>query len=96
MNLGRAIRVIRAQRGLRQDELAGAAGLSPSYVSLIERGKREPSLVIVRKLASALGVPVDLVMVLAIEPKDSGSVSAADVRRLAEKLLRLAVVADGV
>jgi transcriptional regulator with XRE-family HTH domain len=55
---GRSIRSYRKQRGLSQDELAVAARLSRNYVSDIERGVRNPSLLAVIGLARALRLPL--------------------------------------
>ena len=41
--------------GLSQEALAGKASLHVTYVSLVERGKRAPTIVVVKKLADALG-----------------------------------------
>lgn len=55
--LGEKIRTIRHQRALTQEELAGSLGLSVAYVSLIERGGRNPPYTTVVAIARALGVP---------------------------------------
>jgi transcriptional regulator with XRE-family HTH domain len=52
---GSVIRRRRAEVGLGQEALADRAGLHRTHVSLLERGKRMPSLEVVRKLAAALG-----------------------------------------
>lgn len=52
------VREHRTQAGLSQEELAHQAGLHRTYVSLLERGRRNPSLSVVVALARALGVPV--------------------------------------
>ena len=54
--LGRAIRRRRVAAGLSQESLANAAKLHPTYISLIERGLRDPKLTSIRKLAVALKV----------------------------------------
>lgn len=56
--LGRAIRSLRKQRGMSQDDLAEAAKLSRNYVSDIERGVRNPSLLAVIGIGRALRVPL--------------------------------------
>lgn len=43
--------------GLSQEELAASAGLHRTYVSLLERGKRNPSLQVILALAGSLGIP---------------------------------------
>lgn len=56
--IGRVIRSLRRRRGLSQDELAEAAKLSRNYISDIERGTRNPSLLAVVALSRALRVPL--------------------------------------
>ena len=56
--LGNRIRAARARRGLSLGELASIAGVSKSLVSQIERGIAAPSIDTVRRLASALELPV--------------------------------------
>jgi transcriptional regulator with XRE-family HTH domain len=55
--MGRAIRVLRRQRGLSIEALALAAGMHPTYLSSIEREGCNPSLTKLWALAAALGVP---------------------------------------
>ena len=55
--LGAKVRSIRHQRALTQEDLAGTLGLSVAYVSLIERGGRNPPFTTVVAIARALGVP---------------------------------------
>ena len=47
---------LREAKHLDQASLARAAGISPSYLAMIESGEREASPVILRSLAQALGV----------------------------------------
>ncbi len=54
--LGDKVRSIRHQRGLTQEALADSLHLSVAYVSLIERGGRNPPYTTVVALARALGV----------------------------------------
>ncbi len=51
---GNLIRRRRLAAGLGQEGLADKAGLHRTHVSLLERGKRMPSLMVVKKLAAAL------------------------------------------
>ena len=50
------IKSLRKQLGWSQEALAEKTGVSAPYITQIEVGKRTPSLDIVEKLASALGV----------------------------------------
>ena len=54
--LGMRIRGIRRRRGLSQDGLAERAGISAQYVSNIERGKENPTLDLLIRLADALDI----------------------------------------
>jgi len=53
---GKRVRSIRKQRGYSQEDLAERAGLHFTYVSSVERGKRNISLVNIVRLARALRV----------------------------------------
>lgn len=55
-----AAKVLKGRRRakLTQQELAEKAGLSISYVSMIERARREPSFAALEALARALGMTV--------------------------------------
>ena len=57
VEFGKRLRVIRQDKGISQEELADLAGLHRTYVSSVERGKRNISLLNIEKLAKALGVP---------------------------------------
>ena len=47
---------IRKEQGFTQEDLAERSGLSQQYLSGLERGKRNPTIVTVYELALALGV----------------------------------------
>ena len=53
---GRRLRTIRKSRDLSQEELAFEAGLDRTYISGIESGKRNVSLINICRLAEALQV----------------------------------------
>ena len=54
--LGTNLRRLREAKGLSQETFAFEAGIHRTYVSDIERGARNPTIVVVEKLATALGV----------------------------------------
>jgi transcriptional regulator with XRE-family HTH domain len=54
--LGERVRTHRQERGLTQEDLAESLDLSVAYVSLIERGGRNPPYTTVVEIAHALGV----------------------------------------
>lgn len=55
---GDRLRAIRAAAGISQEALAELAELDRTYISLLERGKRNPSLTCIGQLAGALSVSV--------------------------------------
>ena len=55
---GRTVRSRREIYGLTQEELAEMAEIHPTYVGLVERGKRNPSLDIAARIADALNLTV--------------------------------------
>ena len=59
LTLGRRIRELRTARKMTLDALAKAIGRAPSQVSMIENGKREPRLAMLRTIAAVLGTNVD-------------------------------------
>jgi transcriptional regulator with XRE-family HTH domain len=52
--LGRRLRTLRQDRDEKLSETAGRAGISPQYLSEIERGRKEPSSEMIAALAGAL------------------------------------------
>lgn len=56
--LSNRIRSFRNIRGLTQERLAEAVDIHATYISRIESGKKLPTLVIICKIADALGVDV--------------------------------------
>ena len=54
--LGVRVRDLRKDRGLTLEELAAASGVSRAMISKLERGEKNPTLVIAARLAEGLGV----------------------------------------
>ena len=54
--LGENVRHYRKLKGLTQEQLAAEAGMERSYVSDLERGTRNPSVLALGRLADALKV----------------------------------------
>jgi transcriptional regulator with XRE-family HTH domain len=53
---GRVLRVLRQQKGLSQEELGFESGYHRTYVSLLERGLKSPSLQTVFNISKALTI----------------------------------------
>lgn len=61
--VGRNFARIRREKGLTQEQVEELSGFSQQYLSGLEQGKRNPTVVTLFELAQALGVShVDLVM----------------------------------
>ncbi|MCX5045083.1 helix-turn-helix domain-containing protein [Aldersonia sp. NBC_00410] len=54
--LGRSLRAAREDRGDRLVDIADRAGISPQYLSEIERGRKEPSSEMIAAVTGALGI----------------------------------------
>jgi transcriptional regulator with XRE-family HTH domain len=55
IRVGANVKRLREAKGLSQEELAFDAEMHRTYVSGIERGKRNPTVTVVERLADALG-----------------------------------------
>jgi transcriptional regulator with XRE-family HTH domain len=56
--IGERVRETRRRRGLTQEDLAAKVKISVAYMSLIERGGRNPPYTTMTAIARALGVKV--------------------------------------
>lgn len=60
--VGRNARRFRVSRGLTQERLSELSGLTQQYISGLEQGRRNPTVVTLFELAQALGTtPVALI-----------------------------------
>jgi len=90
MNIGRAIKLCRTQRGISQGDLAKRANCSLAGISQLETGKRNPTSVI-DNIAKALGVPVGILFFLGAEEGDLRGIDKelqAELARTALMLLK--------
>jgi transcriptional regulator with XRE-family HTH domain len=60
--LGRAVRILRADRGISQEELAYRSGLNRTYIGDIELGKRNFGFRALHQLANGLEVPASALL----------------------------------
>jgi XRE family transcriptional regulator, master regulator for biofilm formation len=89
MNYGKGLKIARALAGLQQKELAKLADIDPSHVSLMEMGKREPSVKTLQKLSDALKIPHHLLVLLSAEPRDLRIDDPEELKRAVESLTHL-------
>lgn len=62
VGLGEKIRLARRNKGRTLEELARSLGLSESYLSAIEQGKRRPGVATLHRIAEALQVPLPVLL----------------------------------
>ena len=61
--VGRNFGRLRKQKGFTQEKFAEASGFTQQYISGLENGRRNPTIVTMFELATALGVShIDLVL----------------------------------
>lgn len=82
---GETIKLVRIRRGLKQSDVAAKAGVSTSYLALIEKGKRRPGLELMERIADALRIPSIVLMFLS---SDLSKLEKVD-RDIAERLALL-------
>lgn len=71
MDIGTSLRDIRKNiDGRRQQEVSKAIGITQTYLSLVEAGKRTPTQDVVEKLCKAYKVPIAIVIWKALEMND--------------------------
>jgi transcriptional regulator with XRE-family HTH domain len=92
MDLGRTVKLLRTASGLRQREVATKIGVTSNYLSLVENGKREPSVSFLKRLAGILNVPVG-VFFLWEKPGISSEKGLDEVRDLVTRLEAMYVFA---
>lgn len=56
------IKRLRLEKGWSQKRLAEEAGLSQSFIHSVETGEKSPTIRSIRKIAKALGVPVEKII----------------------------------
>ncbi len=59
---GKVLQSLRKSKNLTQDELAALSDLDRTYISLLERGLRVPTIITLFKLAKALELPPEEIL----------------------------------
>ncbi len=85
---GKTIKKYREKLKLTQSELASRVDITPTYISTIEHGRKEPSFALVQAISKAFNVPREILYWDAITfPKHLKSAHAKEIR-LAKSLVR--------
>lgn len=70
MDISLALRKVRFEKGLKQSDVAKKIKVSPSFLSQLENGKRNPSQKMTEKLCKVYGVPLIVMAWYGMEEKD--------------------------
>jgi DNA-binding XRE family transcriptional regulator len=65
------LRVLRDWRAMTQVELAVSIGITQGYLSDLEAGKRKGPVALHQKVARALGVPIELLLPIAVSDEET-------------------------
>lgn len=57
-SLGKRLRVLRLKQNLSQEKFAELSGLDRTYISGLERGLRNPSYIIIKRISDVLKIDV--------------------------------------
>ena len=90
LNPGRTIKILRQAREMSLTQLANDAGVSVPFLSLIESEGRQPSLAVIRRLAKALAIPPEALILLAATEGERLYTSDETAKSLAESIRKLA------
>lgn len=94
MNYNKAIRTVRAAKGISQKELAALTKLDASYISRIEAGHRIPTLEVIELISEKLKIPVYLLTLLASDQKDLNGLPEKETKNIATNLLDVLISAN--
>lgn len=89
MNLGKAIKLCRTQKGMNQQQLAEKAKISVSYLSLLEKGKRDLNYSTLQDIATGLSVPVSIISFLAADEQELSGINQVMREKLSALSLEL-------
>lgn len=90
MQIGKVIKLLRINAGIRQRELAKSLGITQSYLSLLEYGNRQPSLGLIKRTARAMHLPAGVFLALSTE----GDTSKSHPKHIVDRLKELIVLIE--
>ena len=89
MNIGKAIKICRVQKSMRQSDLANLANISVAYLSLIEQGKRDPNFSVLKAISNGLDIPLSILVFLATDNSELKGMSPELLEKLSTTALEL-------
>ncbi len=96
--LGKALRECRARQRLTQEQLAERSGLSYKFVGEIERGRGNPTIATLNRLADALGINIAALFAESDHARvsDEYQISKRDLQVVREALQSIAHVTESL
>ena len=88
--MGKQIKTLRQARGVSQEDLSEEISINSKYLSAIERGKANPTLAVLIRLADSLKVTIPDLFNYELEPKELAQLVAGLITEGDEIKLRLA------
>lgn len=89
MGIGKAIKLLRTRHKVPQQVLAKNVGVTQGYLSLIEKGLREPGFDLIEKIAKTLSIPQQIIFLLACN-------RTAKSKRFAKPLKNITLLIDDI
>jgi len=85
MTIGSTLKLLRTASNLTQSSLAKDLNVTANYLSLIENGRKEPSLTFLKRFSKKLDAPLGYFLWLALE--ENRSQEEFDLKRKMDELL---------
>lgn len=70
MNIGKAIKDLRKQKGLKQKDFASLCSISATYLCQIEANQRDANISTLKTISDALDVPLPVIFFLSLDQND--------------------------
>jgi transcriptional regulator with XRE-family HTH domain len=94
MSFSNALKMCRTQKRVSKTKLAELSGLSISYLTLLEQGKRDPNLSTIEKICKALNIPISIFIFLAFDKNEIDGISHELAKMLSLTALQLIESSD--
>ena len=93
MSIGSTLKLLRTASNLKQSSLAKDLDITANYLSLIENGRKEPSLTFLKRFAKKMDTPLGYLIWLALD--ENRSQEEIDLKRKMNELLINIIRAKG-
>ena len=87
--VGKTIRILREASGMSLTDLALKAKVSKPFLSLVESGKRQPSLDVIRRIGKALKTPSEAIVLMGMGESATLSSTSNETKAIVRGVQRL-------